>query len=442
MKRGIVLLLLPFVLAGCEKLEQMGIAKSDKKVLLKGDRETVLMADESSVPKPSKDAGAVVLPNAETVKDWPQAGQNSTHAAPHAQAAAELKPLWEAKLGVKASLRQRLLCEPIIADGLLFIYTPDSYVSAYDIESGKVQWSIFIKPEKIQDAILGGGAAYNDGKLFVSTPFAEIFAIDIKSGKPLWSAKTSSPLRSAPTISDGRVYVVSLNNEMNAYDEATGKLLWSHAGIMESSGLLGGCTPSVHQSVVIAPYSSGEIFALQAENGYPLWTDNLASAHRTDSFAGMPHIRAKPVIRDGVAYVVSQAGRTAAFDLRTGEVMWEHEFGGSQTPMIAGDSIFMVTNDNQLICMEKGKGLIRWVKPLQMWQDETKNKGRIVWNGPILAGSKLFLTGSYGSLLALDATNGEKAYEYKVPGNVVVPPISANGAVFVVTESGSLVAFK
>jgi outer membrane protein assembly factor BamB len=442
MKRYMILVLLPIALAGCDKLEQMGIAKSNKQVLLKGERETVLLTDETSAPVANDKAGAVVLPASFSVKDWPQAGYNSSHNLPHVESAIELKPAWETRLTSKATLQKRLLCEPIIADGLLFLYTPDSYLTAYDVEKGEFQWTIFIKPEKVQDAILGGGAAYSNGKLFISTPFAELFSVDAKTGTPDWSVKTNSPLRSAPTIADGRVYVVALNNELSVFDEATGKLLWTHKGVTESSGLLGGSTPSVHQSIVIAPYSSGEVHALQADNGYPLWSHSLASAHRTDSFAGMPHIRAKPVIQDGVTYVVSQAGRSAALDMRTGAVIWQHEFGGSQTPLIAGDSLFIMTSENQLMCLEKTKGLIRWTKPLPKWTDEAKNKGRIVWNGPILVGSKLFLTASYGSLIAIDATTGEKAYEYKVPGEVVIPPIAANGTVYVVTEKGSLIAFR
>jgi outer membrane protein assembly factor BamB len=443
MKSRIILCLLPLVLTGCDKLEEWGIAKSDKKVMTGGgERETVLLNDVTTAPTASKVAGAVVIPAAENVKDWPQAGQNSTHAIPHVHAAHHVKPLWEISLGAQSSSNDRLLCEPIIADGHLIIYTPDSVVTAYDAHSGAHKWSSRIKPEDDQGANLGGGVAYSNGKIFVTTPYAELFAIDAKGGKQLWSAKTNSPLRGAPSVTDGRVFVVSLSNELHAYDEQTGKQLWSHAGAMESAGMLGGSTPSIHQSVVIAPYSSGEVFALQAENGYPLWTENLSSAHRTDSIAGMPHIRAKPVIKEGVAYVVSQAGRSAAFDLRSGDIRWKHEFGGSQTPLVAGDSIFIMTNDNQLICLEKSKGLIRWIKPLQTWQDESKNKGRIVWNGPILAGSHLFVTGSHGTLLALKATDGSKAYEHQVSGNVVIPPIAANGIVYVVTESGSLIAFK
>lgn len=442
MKRGYLVLMLPVLMGGCAQLEKVGLVKAENKAMPKGEREAVILTEEASEPKASADAGPVSFAPAEPVKEWHQVSHNPTHVIPHGHAAEEVKPVWEAKLGVKANLRQRLLCEPIVANGLVMIYTPDSYVTAYDTQTGKFQWSIYIKPEQIQEAILGGGLAYHNGNIFVTTPFAELFAIHVESGTPLWSAKTNSPLRGAPAVRDGRVYAVSLNNELNVYDEKTGSLLWNHAGVMESSGLLGGSTPTITDTVVLAPYTSGELFALQVENGYPLWSENLSSTNRTDSFAGMPHIRARPVVQDGVAYVASQAGRVAAVDVRTGEIRWSHDFGGAETPVVSGDSLFMITNDNHLLCMNKQTGKVRWTKSMDKWEDDVKRKGRIVWNGPVLAGSQLFLTGSHGTLISIHAKDGSKAYEYKLPGKVVVPPIAVDGTVYVVTESGSLVAFR
>ncbi|MBP6985676.1 MAG: PQQ-binding-like beta-propeller repeat protein [Alphaproteobacteria bacterium] len=443
MKRFTVFfLLLPVFLAGCTKLEEMGIVKSDKKVLTKGKREVVLFDDEVTLPKVSADAGNVTLPPMQEVSEWPQAQQNAMHSAPHIQANDKLEKIWQVKLGVKSNKNQRLLCEPVVAEGMLFIYTPDSYVSAYGLEDGKLKWTIFVKPKQIQEAILGGGVAYDQGTLFVSTPFAEIFAIDVKSGKGRWMAKVDAPLRASPVVNDGRVYVISLNNELSVFDQASGKLLWTHQGVSESAGVLTGSSPAVYRDVVLAPYTSGEFVALQAATGLPLWSENMASSTRTDSFAGMPHISAKPVVVDGVAYVVSQAGRTAAIDIRTGGVLWSKDFGGSQTPFVAGDSLFLLTGDNLVICLNKNNGLVRWYKILPMWKDEVKNKGRIVWNGPLLAGGKLYMTSSDGAMFALDPATGNKAMDYKLPGEVVVPMIAVGGMLMIVTESGLLVAYR
>ncbi len=142
-------------------------------------------------------------------------------------------------------------------------------------------------------------------------------------------------------------------------------------------------------------------------------------------------------------YITSNSNRTAAFDLSTGEMIWHKDFGGSQTPLVIGDYIYLMTSENQLVCLTRDKGQVRWAKALRMWEKEEKRKGRIVWYGPILAGSKLMLTGSHGQLYAITPDEGELAYKHKIrSGSIAVPPIAANGTVYIVTDSGSLIAFR
>lgn len=440
-KRIVAISLVSVLLSGCTKLEELGLMKS-RKEKVDGKREVVLQAYSQGPELKAETDVKVTLPQSIDLKEWPQARQNSSHMPPHVKTAAKVEPLWRKSLGFKSNTRQRLLSEPVIADGKLFIYTPDSFVSAFNAEDGSSLWSIYLKPEKKQDAILGGGIAYNNGVLYVSTPFAELFAVDVATGKPKWSVKTSGPLRSAPTLADGRVYVVTINNELYAIDHNSGDVLWQHSGIMEFAGLLGGCSPACEKDVVIAPYTSGEVYALKADNGFPLWTESLASVHRTDSNAGMPHIHAKPVIDSGNVYIVSNAGRMACFDLRNGAIVWEKEIGGASTPLIAGEFLYLVTSDNDLVCLTKKDGLVCWTLALPMWKNQAKRKDRIVWNGPLMAGGRLLLTGSKGRLMAVNPENGEWDYEYNVPGSVMVAPVAVNGMVYVVTDSGQLVAFK
>ena len=52
-----------------------------------------------------------------------------------------------------------------------------------------------------------------------------------------------------------------------ALDAETGAVDWTHTGIEETAGLIGSASPTVDGDIVIVPYSSGEIFALRAQNG-------------------------------------------------------------------------------------------------------------------------------------------------------------------------------
>src|SRR3546814_6085852 len=80
---------------------------------------------------------------------------------------------------------------------------------------------------------------------------------------------------------------------------------------------------------------------------------------------------------------ISHAGRMLAVDLRQGARAWQAEIGGVQMPWAAGDFIYLVTNDGQLVCLLRHDGRIRWVTPLQRFADPEDQEERIRWLGQI-----------------------------------------------------------
>src|SRR5690606_16073309 len=158
----------------------------------------------------------------------------------------------------------------------------------------------------------GGGLAYDQEKIYAATAHAEILSIDAKTGKILWRFPTSAPVRSAPTVIDGRVFVITINNQLEVFNANDGQILWTHTGITESAGLLGGARPAVQTVVIVAPYSSGEVFALRIENGYPLWSETLQANKQLDSVSALSHIKARPIIDKNMVFLVSHSGRISA----------------------------------------------------------------------------------------------------------------------------------
>ena len=75
-------------------------------------------------------------------------------------------------------------------------------------------------------------------------------------------------------------------------------------------------------------------------------------------------IRGRPVIDRGRVFAVSHSGRMAAIDLRTGDRVWEQEIGSSHSPWVAGDYVFVLANDNELVCLTRDEGKVRWVRQL------------------------------------------------------------------------------
>src|SRR5262249_37449185 len=148
-----------------------------------------------------------------------------------------------------------------------------------------------------------------------------------------------------------------------------GRKLWTYTGESEGAGLLGGATPAVLGNTVVTSDSSGNIVALRAETGKLLWSDNLAGAARGDAIATMADIRGRPVIDREMVIAISNSGTLAAIDLRRGDRIWDKDVGGTQGPWVVGDFIYLVDNDDQLLCLSRADGRVKWAQALPNYED-------------------------------------------------------------------------
>ncbi len=351
------------LLSGCGLLPDWFGAKEDPP--LPGKRIAILTNEQTVQPDATIANLRVRLPQPYVNDTWSQPGGNATHALYHLALNEDVSVDWTASVGDGSSDDSQILAQPLVVGNVVYTMDSRSIVTAFDAGSGSRKWRVDLEIEEEDDGFFGGGIAYDTGRIFVSTGFARVFALDASSGETLWVQTVPTPMRSAPTVSDGRVFVITVDNQLHTLSAENGQRLWTHTGIQELAALLGSASPAVIGSTVIAPYSSGELFALLAENGRVLWSDLLAAIARVDPIADMGGIRGLPVIDRGLVLAASNAGRMIAIDLRRGERAWDIEIGGRQMPWVTGDFIYMVTGDAQLVCLTRVNGRVRWVAPLQ-----------------------------------------------------------------------------
>jgi glucose dehydrogenase len=194
--------------------------------------------------------------------------------------------------------------------------------------------------------------------------------------------------------------------------------------------------------VVVAPFSSGELVALRAENGKVLWTDSLARSRRVTPLGAISDIASAPVIDRGRVYAISHGGRLVSIDLRTGERAWTQDVAGVQTPWIAGDYIFVVTVDAQVMCLSRIDGRIKWVTEIERFEDPKERSGPIEWSGPILGGDRLILVNSLGQAVTLSPYTGAMLGRMDLPDGTFIAPIIANQTLYFVTDDADLIALR
>jgi len=410
---------------------------------LPGQRIAILAYERGLRADPDVADVVVQLPEPYVNTDWAQAGGSAAHAMYHLSLSANPRRVWSADVGEGSGDVAQILAQPIVVADTVYTMDARSLVSAFAADSGARRWQVDLEDEDEDAGFFGGGiSADGNGKIFAATGFARIIALDAASGEKLWIHKAPSPIRGAPAVSDGRVFAVTIDNQLLVLNAETGERLWNHVGVQETAGLVGSASPAVARNTVVVPYSSGEVMALLTDDGRQVWSENLSAIRRLDPLGDIAQVRGLPVIDRDLVFAISHAGRMLAVDLRQGARAWQAELGGVQMPWAAGDFLYLVTNDSQLVCLLRRDGRIRWVTPLPRFADPEEQEEPIRWRGPVLAGDRLVIAGSHGEVLSVSPYDGQPVGFISLGDGVAVSPVVANNSLYLVTNGGELIAYR
>ena len=426
-------------LAACD---WVGDLFKDSKDPLPGRRISVLSLDRPMAADPKVGAMPVQLPPPYVNPAWPDAGGYPSHAMYHLALGDKVKEAWSTGVGDGAGRYGRIVAQPVVADGRVYAMDALDVVSAYDAKNGDRLWRVDPQPDDAEDQTYGGGIAVAQDRVFVTTGYGRVLALAVATGKQIWSQNVGAPLHGAPTVADGRVFAITVENQLQVLAADDGRVLWTHNGIPEPASLLGAASPAVEGDIVIVPYTSGEIYALRVENGRVLWSDNLATAQPLGALNSIADVRGQPVIDRDRVFAVSQSGLMVAIDLRTGDRVWEQEVGSTHAPWAGGDFVYVLNNDNELICLTRADGKVRWVRDLPRWDDAKNKRDPIRWAGPMLAGDRIIVVSSQGEALSISPYTGEPLGRMEFPDSVFVSPALAEKTLYVLTDDADLIALR
>lgn len=388
-------------------------------------------------------AAPITLPTAYINPVWPQQGAYPTHAVQHVRADGALDVYWRQTFGEGSSRDQRLNASPVLADGRLYMIDARGEVSSIDAETGERGWNTRLDGPSERDRLsFGGGLAFDDGRIYAHSGYNYFVALDASNGREIWRTETLVPFHGAPTVAAGRIFVASDDNEMLAIDAQTGDVMWTYQGIVETARLITSPSPAVLGDVVVAPFASGELVALRVQNGNPIWSDSLTRSSALTAMSEINDVAGSPVIVDDTVYAMSHSGAMVAISLRSGERLWSQPAGGLHTPWVAGDYLFVITNEAQAVALNRHTGQVHWIRQLPLFEDPRDRKNRIAWSGPVVASGQVFLASSHGAGVLLNAYDGEIVREYELRDDVYVSPVVANETIYIVTDEARVIALR
>ena len=338
---------------------------------------------------------------------------------------------WQVKTGLT-----QIINSPVIFNKKLLALGANGQVTCIDLTNKKVVWNSSVHSiNEIKKPIIGGGVSFdNSGNLFISTSLGDILSISIETGDLNWRYRAAAPILDAPTVVENGIIITDASGVTRAFS-STGKLRWILEGIGGRHLRAETGRPIVFGELLLLPNSGGVLNAVNKTDGLKVWSFNFVdkrlgyAQNAFGAFYGTPRVFAENV------YYGNVNGQFNALN-KLGESVWQTEVGLQGSPLLIADSLFFISDRNELVRLNKNNGKIIWSRVI-------KSNGSLKhYFTPILAGSKLWLTGTDKYLRSFDVASGTSLDKISIESAPTGPAIYYSGSIIVYTKSGELISFK
>lgn len=422
-------------------------ACSEKEQILPGPRENIRPVDEGAVATADtvvNASRAIRLPSQSANATWAQSFGTPAYRTANAALRPAPQRVWSTSIGSGNSRKQRITASPVVAGGLIYTLDSAARVSAVAPTGGLV-WSTDLIPASDEEGqATGGGMAYDNGTLYVSSGFGRLAALDARTGATRWIQKLDSTGSGTPLVRDGLVYLIAGDNIAWAINTSDGRVAWQIEASPSITNVLGAPSPVLAGDFVVFGFGSGDIVAAFRRGGLRRWNATVAGQRVGRAVARIGDVTGGPVVVGNRIYAGNHSGRIVALNVADGERIWTAREGALGPVWPAGDSIFSVTDKNDLVRINTADGGVIWAVDLPNFvKDKPRRRGPSFANyGPILAGGRIIVASSDGQLRFFSPDNGVMTASVPVPGGAASAPVVANQTLYVMGGDGELHAFR
>ena len=329
-----------------------------------------------------------------------------------------------------------IIGSPVIFNNKIFVFGANGEVTCIDLLDRTTVWNITVHQiNTIKKRIIGGGLSFDSaGNLYVTTSLGELLSVSIETGLINWRYKTDAPIMDEPTVLDNSIITTDTSGVSRSVS-SKGKFNWVVAGISGDHIRSKIGKPVAFGELVLLPSPGGVLNAVNSQDGTKVWSFSFTSQrfgyaqNAFGVFNGDPSVFAEKI------YYGSSTGQFNALD-KLGKSLWQAEVGLQGSPLSVSNSIFFISDRNELVRLDKNSGNIIWLRKLI-----SKNTPEHFFT-PILAGSKLWITGGDSLLRSFDVETGRIQEQIFINSNSSGTPIYYSGSIIVYTDSGELTSFK
>ena len=332
----------------------------------------------------------------------------------------------ESKLGNKLDLLwtyetgEFLKSSVVVENGFAYVGSDDGQLHAIDLSTGKPKWTF-----KTEMAVEAPPLLYK-GQVIVGSTDGFLYSIDQAKGKLNWKYETMGEIMGAanqairPKTKDDVLVVGSYDNFVHCVETKTGKLLWK----FEAQNYINGVPTIYNQEFVVFGGCDAMLYVISLEDGKSVRSIEVEAP-----------IAASVAIADGVGYVGDMDRSVTAFNLESGETIWNYQqksFPYFSSPALSEKHLFIGGRDKGMHCIDRMTGK-------QIWRFSAR--GRID-SSPVIASDKVVFGSMDGKIYLVSNNDGKEVISYEIGEPISSTPAVVGTKIIVGCEDGNVYAFE
>ncbi len=262
--------------------------------------------------------------------------------------------------------------------------------------------------------------------------------------KPLYCHPFNTYASPTPFIETGRLYAHFSSHGTFCVDTVSGKVLWERTDLKCDHFRGPGSSPAVYGDLLYLILDGADlqyVVALDKSTGKTVWkTDRQIKYGPGPADGDHKKGYATPALLtiDGKPQLVCPSAEcTMGYDPKTGDELWRFTHGGmngSARPIMSNGSLFLNSGHTGKLFAVKAEGLKGAVpKEALVWQ---MPKGASVRSSVLVAGDLVFMVTDNGIASCLEAATGKVLWSERLDGEFSASPVFANGNVYFCNQGG------
>lgn len=179
------------------------------------------------------------------------------------------------------SAKAENLSAPVLdtENGVVYFLSGNNVVYALEADSGKQLWT-YSRQDTNNFSVRGGTKpALRAGLLYVGFSEGSLIAFNARTGSPVWELQLNKNKRfkdidATPVIDGVYLYVAGYDDRLYCIDSQKGEILWK----LDGGGYYG---ITIDGDKIYYPTTSGELWALNKNNGSKLWSYQVKNGFAT-----------------------------------------------------------------------------------------------------------------------------------------------------------------